>query len=102
MNSSNIRYLKKLVCTSEFNFYQFVYFIFSAESFCTKAFVVKGLRRHAKGRTGEIRYTFCHYFVRLEEGKPPKDYYKLGHKNADELLEDWKLHMRNRKISNTL
>ncbi|OXU19891.1 hypothetical protein TSAR_009162 [Trichomalopsis sarcophagae] len=73
-----------------------------AESFCTKGYVIKGLRRHAKARTGEIRYTFCHYYVRLEEGKPPKDYYKLNPKSSDELLEDWKSQMRKRKVYNSL
>ncbi|XP_058788760.1 large ribosomal subunit protein uL22m isoform X2 [Phymastichus coffea] len=73
-----------------------------AESFCTKAYVIKGLRRHAKGRPGEIRYTYCHYFVRLEEGTPPKDYYKLNPKTPEEQLEDWKNKMRMRKVMRTL
>ncbi|KAL7292110.1 hypothetical protein TKK_0014383 [Trichogramma kaykai] len=73
-----------------------------AESFCSKAFCVKGVRRHAKGRTGEIRYTFCHYFVRLEEGKPPTDYYKLNPKTPDQQLEDWKEGLRKRKVYGSL
>ncbi|XP_014204760.1 39S ribosomal protein L22, mitochondrial [Copidosoma floridanum] len=73
-----------------------------AESFCTKGFVVKGKRRHSRGKVGEVRYTFCHYFVRLEEGKPPKDYYKLGHKTSDEALESYKESLRQRRIPQSL
>ncbi|KAJ8676320.1 hypothetical protein QAD02_012107 [Eretmocerus hayati] len=74
-----------------------------AESFCSKAFVVKGRRKHAKGRSGEVRYTFCHYFVRLEEGKPPKDYYKHDlPETAEEMIDRWKIELRSRKIENSL
>jgi len=73
-----------------------------AESFCTKAFVFKGGRRHAKMRIGEVRYTFCHYFVRLEEGKPPKDYYKLNYKTSEQALLDYKQQLRQRNIPQSL
>lgn len=54
-------------------------------------------------RTGEIRYTFCHYFVRLEEGVPPKDYYKHGtNKSSEEMLAEWKEKLRHRKIPHSL
>ncbi|CAG2172325.1 unnamed protein product, partial [Oppiella nova] len=43
------------------------------ESFATKGYVMKGIRKHARMRFGEIRYFHCHYFVRLVEGQPPKD-----------------------------
>ena len=76
--------------------------ISSAESYATKAMVIKGIRRHAKMRTGEVRYTFSHYFVRLEEGTPPVDYYKREPKNKDQLLEQWKESMRCRKASGSL
>nr|CAD7460004.1 unnamed protein product [Timema tahoe] len=46
-----------------------------AESFVGKGHVVKGVRRHARGRVGKVEYFHCHYFVRLEEGTPPDHYY---------------------------
>lgn len=78
-------------------------FFFSAESFCTKGMVIKGLRRHARARSGEVRYVFCHYFVRLEEGKPPTDYYKRGDdKSSEQMLTEWKNKLRSRKIPHSL
>lgn len=74
-----------------------------AESFCTKGTVIKGIRRHAKMRIGIVRYMHCHYFVRLEEGKPPEDYYFWKTpKPPKEQLEAWVTKMRKRKIVNSL
>ncbi|XP_043267209.1 39S ribosomal protein L22, mitochondrial isoform X2 [Venturia canescens] len=73
-----------------------------AESFATKGIVIKGLRRHARARIGEVRYGYVHYFVRLEEGTPPENYYLPAPKGTEELLEDWKEKMRKRKIYNSL
>ncbi|XP_029171006.1 39S ribosomal protein L22, mitochondrial [Nylanderia fulva] len=73
-----------------------------AESFSTKGIVLKGLRRHAKGRKGTIHYRYCHYFVRLEEGPPPKHYYLPYPKTGEELLEDWLKQMHMRKVPNSL
>lgn len=67
-----------------------------AESFVGKGHVVKGIRRHARGRTGKVEYFHCHYFVRLEEGVPPEHYYTVP-KQPHEQLEDWVKHMRDRK-----
>ena len=78
----------------------FIYF--SAESFVTKGVTIKGLRRHAKGRHGIIHYRYCNYYVRLEEGKPPKHYYLPYPKTGDEMLSDWMDKMRKRKVTNTL
>jgi large subunit ribosomal protein L22 len=36
---------------------------------------VKGVRKHMGTRFGIIKYKYSHYFVRLEEGVPPKDYH---------------------------
>jgi len=33
------------------------------ESFATKGLVVKGIRKHARMRFGEIRYFHCHYLM---------------------------------------
>lgn len=52
-------------------------------------------------RVGRVEYKYCHYFVRLEEGKPPKDYY--GTTVTPELqLDKWLMDKRKRKISNSL
>ncbi|XP_026765367.1 39S ribosomal protein L22, mitochondrial [Galleria mellonella] len=72
-----------------------------AESFAGKGPVIKGLRRHARGRLGEVRYQYCHYFVRLEEGKPPQDYYKLNPLTPQQQLDKWLEQMRKRKIINS-
>ncbi|CAH0560844.1 unnamed protein product [Brassicogethes aeneus] len=73
-----------------------------AESFVGKGQVIKGMRRHGRSRFGIVEYFHCHYFVRLEEGKPPKDYYVRNPKEAHEQLEDWLASMRKRKIINSL
>lgn len=72
-----------------------------AESFCVKSAVIKGVRRHAKARVGKVRYGYLHYFVRLEEGKPPKHYYEAP-KSSEQLLENWVTSMRMRKVTNSL
>ncbi|XP_014482429.1 PREDICTED: 39S ribosomal protein L22, mitochondrial [Dinoponera quadriceps] len=73
-----------------------------AESFATKGVVIKGIRRHARMRIGTIHYRHCHYFVRLEEGPPPKHYYLPHPKSGEELLEDWLKMMHTRKVVNSL
>ncbi|XP_012531871.1 39S ribosomal protein L22, mitochondrial [Monomorium pharaonis] len=73
-----------------------------AESFCTKGIVIKGIRRHARGRPGTVHYRYCHYFVRLEEGPPPKHYYLPYPKTGEELLQKWLKEMHMRKIPNSL
>ena len=39
-----------------------------------KALVVKGLRKHRR-HMGIVEFKYSHYFVRLEEGVPPKNYH---------------------------
>ncbi|XP_071452520.1 large ribosomal subunit protein uL22m [Hetaerina americana] len=78
-----------------------------AESFVGKGRLVKGLRRHARKRAGEIRYNFCHYFVRLEEGRPPpsqKHYYAHSQPvlTQQDMLDNWLKKMRSRKIISSL
>lgn len=63
--------------------------------------VVKGIRRHARARLGKVRYQYSHYFVRLEEGKPPKDYYKINSLTPQQQLDKWLEQMRKRKIINS-
>ncbi|KAJ4443028.1 54S ribosomal protein L22, mitochondrial [Periplaneta americana] len=74
-----------------------------AESFVGKGVVIKGMRRHARMRVGKVEYFHCHYFVRLEEGTPPKDYYYYQRRlSGPELLDKWLNEMRNRKINNSI
>ncbi|OQV16616.1 putative 39S ribosomal protein L22, mitochondrial [Hypsibius exemplaris] len=46
-----------------------------AESVSGRGVRVKGFRKHGRGRVGHLKYNFNHYFVKLEEGDPPKQYY---------------------------
>jgi large subunit ribosomal protein L22 len=48
-------------------------------------------------RFGEIRYFHCHYFVRLVEGLPPKDYYGTN-KTGNEKLKEYIDNLRARRI----
>lgn len=72
-----------------------------AESFVGKGIVIKGMRRHARQRVGKVEHFHCHYYVRLEEGKPPEHYYANHPKKPHEQLKDWLSNMRQRKIYNT-
>ncbi|KAH8304130.1 hypothetical protein KR059_001031 [Drosophila kikkawai] len=72
-----------------------------AESFVGKGRVFKGMRRHARGRFGHVEYKHCHYFVRLEEGEPPKHYYQEP-QTPEQQYEHWLEQMRSRKIINSL
>lgn len=68
-----------------------------AESHCGKGVVYKGIRRHAKQRMGRVEYRHSNYYVKLEEGKPPKDYYnKIV--TPDQQLDTWLERMHGRKI----
>lgn len=76
--------------------------MYVAESFVGKGPVIKGMRRHARMRFGVVEYFHCHYFVRLEEGSPPKHYYPNAPKTPQEQLDGWLEGMRKRKIINSL
>lgn len=84
-----------------FNGFVYCFYYFLAESFAGKGPVIKGIRRHAKARIGKVEYKYCHYFVRLEEGPPPKNYYHQE-KPSEELLEQWLENKRKRKIYRSL
>ncbi|CAK9831844.1 39S ribosomal protein L22, mitochondrial [Anthophora retusa] len=73
-----------------------------AESFATKGIVIKGMRRHAKARMGIVHYRYTNYFVRLEEGKPPKNYYVKPLQAGEEMFKEWMESMHRRKIHNSL
>jgi len=72
-----------------------------AESMSTKGIVIKGLRRHARKRFGIIHYRHSHYFVRLEEGKPPEHYYP-PESDGPTLLQNWIQERREQIIHRTL
>ncbi|KAF4532988.1 hypothetical protein B566_EDAN000677 [Ephemera danica] len=72
-----------------------------AESFLGKGQYIKGIRRHARKRFGIVEYKHSHYFVRLEEGEPPKHYYAPP-KTGEEMLESWMTQMRERRIKYSL
>lgn len=79
-----------------------IFFFFSAESFVGKGHVVKGLRRHARMRVGRVEYKYSHYFVRLEEGPPPKQYYPMPPSDRASLLEKYMQQIRMRRVPNSL
>ena len=63
------------------------------ECFCTKGLVLRGQRKHARYRIGEIRYFYVHFYVKLVEGPPPKAYYydpnpKTGKDKIKKFIED--------------
>ena len=47
-----------------------------AESFSENFDNIKGMKRGKGGRMMQMKYRYISYFVRLEEGIPPKHYYK--------------------------
>ncbi|XP_034236716.1 39S ribosomal protein L22, mitochondrial [Thrips palmi] len=74
-----------------------------AESFPEKAYCLKATRRHARARLAMINLQHCHYMVRLEEGPPPKHYYYYRRpRSPQELLDEWLVELRSRKIINSL
>lgn len=50
---------------------------------------MKGVRRHARKRFGLVEYKHCHYYVRLEEGPPPENYYLPNQPDGPTLLQRW-------------
>ncbi|XP_068245143.1 uncharacterized protein mRpL22 [Palaemon carinicauda] len=71
----------------------------ASESFVTKGMVVQGMRRHARRRFGTVKYSYCHYFVTLEEGEPPEHYYPhTRHLTGPEMLQQWMDDLRKRNI----
>lgn len=72
-----------------------------AESFVGKGKYFKGIRRHARKRIGEVEYKHCHYFVRLEEGPPPANYYPAD-LTPEQQLDKWMEQMRKRRVTGSL
>lgn len=75
------------------NGFEFKSNMFIGECFCTKGLVIKGVRKHAFYRMGEIRYFYLHFYVKLVEGPPPKEYYydpnpKTGEEKLKKFIDD--------------
>lgn len=74
--------------------------MFIGECNSSKGLVVKGYRKHARYRFGEVRYFHVHLYVRLVEGPPPAYFYHPVLTNRDKLdhyIDD--LRKRNIKFS---
>lgn len=85
------------------NGFEFKSNMFVGECFCTKGLVVKGTRKHAFYRMGELRYFYLHFYVKLVEGPPPKEfYYDANPKTGKERLDKFVEEMRSKKIEYTL
>jgi len=69
-----------------------------AEAFARKAQVIKGLRRHARGRFGHVEYKYIHFFLKLEEGAPPKHFYDTERFDPDTMLGRWIQEHREKQI----
>jgi len=83
----------------------FIFFAFLlAESFSGRGIILKGIRRHARARAGMISYRYSHYFVRLEEGSPPENYYRMDITDQDgpTMLQDWIKERRDLRIGGSL
>uniref|UniRef100_T1IIB9 Large ribosomal subunit protein uL22m n=1 Tax=Strigamia maritima TaxID=126957 RepID=T1IIB9_STRMM len=72
-----------------------------ADSFCSKGHIFKGLRRHSRARWGEIRYNYMHYYVKLQEGLPPKHYCDTYQRDGNEKLEEFLKNHRQKFIQKT-
>lgn len=67
------------------------------EAMCVKGLVIKGLRKHARMRFGQVNYFYCHFLVKLTEGEAPKHFYRPP-KDGNDLLNDFYTELRSRKI----
>jgi large subunit ribosomal protein L22 len=52
-------------------------------------------------RIGEVIFQYNHYYVKLEEGTPPKHFYKPD-LTGEEMLQKWLQQMRSRHIQNSI
>lgn len=72
-----------------------------AESHVGQGLIVKGLRKHARMKSGIVYYRYCHYFVRLAEGPPPEHYYERP-LTGNEKLQEYFDELRQRRILRSL
>ncbi|RWS11004.1 39S ribosomal protein L22-like protein [Dinothrombium tinctorium] len=85
------------IAVNEHNF-EYKSNMYIGECFATKGLVIKGIRKHAFYRLGEVRYFHTHFFVRLVEGPPPTHYYLPPPKTNKEKLQDYIDGLRKRNI----
>lgn len=70
----------------------------AAESYSGKGKYLKRIRYHGKGMFGIMDKVYCHYFVKLVEGSPPKTEEKTSFDQAKEYVQN----LKNRTIIHSL
>ena len=75
--------------------------MFIADCYSTKGLVIKGYRKHAFYRFGELRYFHVHIFVHLVEGNPPPGGVKPLPDNETK-LKNYLENLKKRKITHAL
>jgi len=70
------------------------------DAFSMKSMVIKGLRRHARGRYGIVHYKYCNLYIHLEEGLPPAPdaIYQERVPDGWQKMTNYVQNMRDRKI----
>uniref|UniRef100_A0A3B5A913 Large ribosomal subunit protein uL22m n=1 Tax=Stegastes partitus TaxID=144197 RepID=A0A3B5A913_9TELE len=64
--------------------------LYVAQSNTGKGKYLKRIRYHGRGRFGIMDKVYCHYFVKLVEGSPPKKETKTGFDQAKEYVQNLK------------
>uniref|UniRef100_A0A3Q3R739 Large ribosomal subunit protein uL22m n=1 Tax=Monopterus albus TaxID=43700 RepID=A0A3Q3R739_MONAL len=72
--------------------------LYVAESFSSKGKYLKRIRYHGRGMFGIMDKVYCHYFVKLVEGPPPKLQEKTSFNQAKEYVQS----LKNRTIIHSL
>ncbi|KAL4229852.1 54S ribosomal protein L22 [Mactra antiquata] len=72
-----------------------------ADSFCSEHFRIIVPRRRSRGRAEGNKMLYSYYFLRLREGKPPKEYYPKE-PSGNKKLEEYVKEQRNRRIIHSL
>ncbi|XP_045107077.1 39S ribosomal protein L22, mitochondrial-like [Portunus trituberculatus] len=81
------------------HYVEFPSHLWVSESFVGRGIVYRGFRRHARRRFGKVEYRHCHYFLTLEEGTPPQQYYSYKARPApEEMLKDYLENLRRRNV----
>ncbi|KAM7397649.1 hypothetical protein PAMA_005794 [Pampus argenteus] len=72
--------------------------LYVAESYTGKGRYLKRLRIHGRGMFGIMDRVYCHYFVKLVEGSPPKTEEKMSFDQAKDYVQT----LKNRTIIHSL
>ncbi|XP_069001646.1 large ribosomal subunit protein uL22m isoform X1 [Embiotoca jacksoni] len=72
--------------------------LYVAESYSGKGKYLKRIRYHGKGMFGIMDKVYCHFFVKLVEGSPPKVEQKTSFDQAKEYVQN----LKNRTITHSL